>query len=166
MVRIRLKRFGRTHHPEYRLCAMDARSPRNGRPIEELGYYHPCNKNEAEQVNLNTERIAYWIGQGAKPSDTAADLLRKAGVELPEKKKRARKQTEADKKAYEEKKAAKAAEEKAKAEAKAKREAEAQAKAKAKAEAEAKAAAEAEAAAAAEAEEAGSEEEAGEEKAD
>jgi len=88
MVRIRLKRFGRTHHPEYRLCAMDARSPRDGRPIEELGYYHPCNKNEDEQVKLNTERIAYWLSVGAQPSETAASLIKKAGVELPGKKKK------------------------------------------------------------------------------
>ena len=88
MVRIRLKRFGRTHSPAYRLCAMDARSPRNGRPIEELGFYHPCNKNEDEQVKLNTERIAYWLSVGAQPSDTAASLIQKAGVELPGKKKK------------------------------------------------------------------------------
>ena len=88
MVRIRLKRFGRIHHPEYRLCAMDARSPRNGKPIEELGYYHPCNKNEDEQVKLNTERIAYWLSVGAQPSETAASLIKKSGVELPSKKKK------------------------------------------------------------------------------
>jgi small subunit ribosomal protein S16 len=83
MVRIRLKRFGRTHSPAYRLCAMDARSPRDGRPIEELGYYHPCNKNEDEQVKLNAERIAYWLGVGAQPSETAAALIKKAGIEKP-----------------------------------------------------------------------------------
>ena len=85
MVRIRLKRFGRTHHPEYRLCAMDARSPRNGRPIEELGYYHPCKPNEDEQYKLNAERIAYWLGVGAQPSETAAALIKKAGIEKPAK---------------------------------------------------------------------------------
>ena len=67
MVRIRLKRFGRTHSPAYRLCAMDARTPRNGRPIEELGFYHPCNKDESKQVKLNAERIAYWLSVGAQP---------------------------------------------------------------------------------------------------
>ena len=83
MVRIRLKRFGRTHSPAYRLCAMDARSPRDGRPIEELGYYHPCNKDESQQVKLNAERIQYWLSVGAQPSDTAAALIKKAGIEKP-----------------------------------------------------------------------------------
>ncbi|MFN3167889.1 MAG: 30S ribosomal protein S16 [Phycisphaeraceae bacterium] len=87
MVRLRLKRFGRTHSPTYRLCAMDARSPRDGKPIEELGYYHPCNPNEAEQFKLNNERIEYWLGVGAQPSETVASLIKKAGVELPGKKK-------------------------------------------------------------------------------
>ncbi|MEM6257177.1 MAG: 30S ribosomal protein S16 [Planctomycetota bacterium] len=83
MVRIRLKRFGRTHSPAYRLCAMDARSPRDGKPIEELGYYHPCNKDESKQVSLNAERIQYWLGVGAQPSETAAALIKKAGIEKP-----------------------------------------------------------------------------------
>jgi len=87
MVRIRLKRFGRTHSPSYRLCAMDARTPRNGRPIEELGFFQPCNKNEDEQYKLDTERIAYWLSVGAQPSETAANLIKKAGIELPGKKK-------------------------------------------------------------------------------
>jgi small subunit ribosomal protein S16 len=86
MVRLRLKRFGRTHTPTYRLCAMDARSPRDGKPIEELGYYHPCNQNEDEQFKLNNERIAYWLSVGAQPSETVATLIKKAGVETPGKK--------------------------------------------------------------------------------
>ncbi|XAM01070.1 30S ribosomal protein S16 [Phycisphaeraceae bacterium D3-23] len=81
MVRIRMKRFGRTHAPTYRLCAMDKRSPRNGRAIEELGYYHPCNKNEDEQVKLNEERIKYWLSVGAQPSKTAANLMKKHGID-------------------------------------------------------------------------------------
>lgn len=85
MVRIRLKRFGRTHSPAYRLCAMDARTPRNGRAIEELGTYQPCNKDESKQVKLNAERIAYWLGVGAQPSETAAALIKKAGIEKPSK---------------------------------------------------------------------------------
>ncbi|MEM9415639.1 MAG: 30S ribosomal protein S16 [Planctomycetota bacterium] len=81
MVRIRLKRFGRTNSPTYRLCAMDKRSPRNGRAIEELGYYHPCNKNEDQQVKLNEERINYWLSVGAQPSKTAANLMKKVGID-------------------------------------------------------------------------------------
>lgn len=81
MVRLRLKRFGRTHSPTYRLCAMDQRSPRNGRAIEELGYYQPCNKNEDEQVKLNEERVKYWLSVGAQPSKTAANLIKKQGID-------------------------------------------------------------------------------------
>ncbi len=82
MVRLRLKRFGRTHLPAYRLCAMDARSPRDGKAIEELGYFHPCNPKVEEQMKLNTDRIAYWLSVGARPSETAATLIRKAGITL------------------------------------------------------------------------------------
>ena len=64
---------------------MDARSPRDGKPIEELGYYHPCNKDESQQVNLNAERIQYWLGVGAQPSETAAALIKKAGITAPAK---------------------------------------------------------------------------------
>jgi small subunit ribosomal protein S16 len=81
MVRLRLKRFGRTHAPTYRLCAMDKRSPRNGRAIEELGYHHPCNPNEDEQTKLNEERIKYWLSVGAQPSETVANLLKKQGID-------------------------------------------------------------------------------------
>lgn len=82
MVRLRLKRFGRTHLPTYRLCAMDARSPRDGKAIEELGYFHPCNNNEAEQIKLDTERVQYWLSVGARPTETVATLIRKAGIKL------------------------------------------------------------------------------------
>ena len=80
MVRIRLKRFGRRHHPVYRVCAMDKRTPRDGRAIEELGSYDPCHKNEDAQVNLNEDRIRYWLSQGAQPSETVAGLLIKGGI--------------------------------------------------------------------------------------
>lgn len=81
MVRLRLKRFGRTHLPSYRLCAMDKRSPRDGRAIEELGIYQPCNKDEDQQVRLNEDRIKYWLSVGAQPSETVAALIKKAGID-------------------------------------------------------------------------------------
>lgn len=81
MVKIRLKRFGRTHSPAYRVVAMDVRTPRDGRAIEELGYYHPCNKDADKQANLNLERINYWIGVGAQPTKTVANLLKKQKAE-------------------------------------------------------------------------------------
>ncbi len=83
MVKLRMKRMGRRNHCFYRLCAMDARTRRNGRAIEELGIYDPKNKDAAKQVLLNTERIAYWLSVGAQPSDTALRLVAKAGVEVP-----------------------------------------------------------------------------------
>ena len=79
-VRIRLKRFGRRHRPYYRLNAMDQRSPRDGRVIEQLGSYDPLEKDQAKQLNLNAERIQYWLAQGAQPSETARTLIRKAGI--------------------------------------------------------------------------------------
>lgn len=81
MVRLRLKRFGTRHRPFYRVCAMDIRAPRDGKALEQLGFYDPANKDESKQVSLKAERIQYWLGVGAQPSDTVADLLRKAGIE-------------------------------------------------------------------------------------
>ena len=79
-VKLRLKRMGRTHRPFYRLNAIDGRSPRDGRVIEELGFYDPVEKDEAKQLRLNRERIDYWLSQGAQPSDTVRDLLKRSDV--------------------------------------------------------------------------------------
>lgn len=79
-VKLRMKRFGRTHHPVYRLTATDSRSPRNGRVLEELGQYDPKNENPAAQVKLNAERIQYWLNVGAVPSETVKNLLKKQGI--------------------------------------------------------------------------------------
>ena len=83
VVKLRLKRFGRLNHPTYRLCATDARSPRDGRIIETLGHYLPKAKRADEQCKLNAERISYWLSVGAQPSETVASLIRKAGIALP-----------------------------------------------------------------------------------
>ncbi|MEM6552339.1 MAG: 30S ribosomal protein S16 [Planctomycetota bacterium] len=80
MVRLRFKRFGRTHRPYYRLCAMDKRSPRDGQAIEELGTYDPLEKDDAKAVNFKAERVQYWLSVGAQPSETVAALLKKHGV--------------------------------------------------------------------------------------
>ncbi len=80
MVRLRLKRFGRTHEPAYRLTAIDKRAPRDGRAIEELGWYHPCAKDEDKQLHLNADRVRYWLSVGAQPSDTVRGLLKRAGI--------------------------------------------------------------------------------------
>lgn len=83
VVKLRLKRFGRVNHPTYRLCATDARSPRDGRVIETLGYYLPKATRAEDQCNLKAERISYWLSVGAQPSETVASLIRKAGIASP-----------------------------------------------------------------------------------
>jgi len=80
MVRIRLKRTGRAHKPSYRVAAVDVRSTRDGRVLEELGYYNPAHKNPEMRCNLKNERIAYWLGVGAQPSETVSHLIKKAGI--------------------------------------------------------------------------------------
>ena len=80
MVVLRLKRLGRRHRPFFRLNAIDKRAPRDGRVIEELGWFDPIAK-EDKQLNLNTARIDYWLGVGAQPSETVRSLLRRAGID-------------------------------------------------------------------------------------
>jgi small subunit ribosomal protein S16 len=80
-VKLRLKRLGRKNHAFYRLNAIDSRSPRDGRVIEELGFYDPNNKDKAKQFSANVERCQYWLNVGAIPSETVSSLLKKAGVE-------------------------------------------------------------------------------------
>lgn len=72
--------MGRTHRSFFRLSAMDSRTPRNGRVIEELGWYDPNAKSADEESTLNRERIEYWLSVGAQPSDTVRDLLKKQGI--------------------------------------------------------------------------------------
>jgi len=81
MVVLRLKRLGRRHRPFYRLNAMDKRSPRDGRVLEELGFYDPIAPEE-KQLNLKADRVTYWLSVGAQPSDTARSLIRRAGIEV------------------------------------------------------------------------------------
>lgn len=80
-VKLRLKRMGRANLPFYRLNAVDSRSPRDGRVIEELGYYDPRNKDQAKQVLLKLDRCRYWLDTGAIPSGTVSTLLKRQGVE-------------------------------------------------------------------------------------
>jgi len=76
-VRIRMKRLGRKHRPYFRIVAIDARQPRDGRTLEELGTYDPMVKNTDERVRLKPDRIKYWISVGALPSEKVEVLLRK-----------------------------------------------------------------------------------------
>ena len=77
-VRIRLKRMGKKKAPFYRLVVADSRSPRDGKFIEEIGYYNPL--TEEPEIKVDVEKAKQWLGNGAKPSDTAKFVLKKAGV--------------------------------------------------------------------------------------
>ena len=77
-VKIRLARHGAKKRPFYRIVAADSESPRDGRFLEKLGTYNPL--VDPVQVELNEERVKYWIGQGATPSDTVRSILKREGV--------------------------------------------------------------------------------------
>jgi small subunit ribosomal protein S16 len=79
---MRLKRMGNAHRPFYRLTVVDQRRQRDGRVIEELGYFNPIDPDESKQVNLKLERCAYWLSVGAQPSETATTLMRRAGLKV------------------------------------------------------------------------------------
>ena len=97
---LRLKRFGRLNYPTYRVCVADARFPRDGRVIETLGYYLPKTRRVDDQVKLNGERVSHWLSVGAQPSETVRGLIRRAGITLPERKKRVRRKSVAAPKAF------------------------------------------------------------------
>jgi len=78
MVRIRLRRVGAKKQPSYRVVVADSRSPRDGRFIENIGFYNP--RTEPPIVEINEERALYWLSQGAQPSDAVARLLEKLGI--------------------------------------------------------------------------------------
>ncbi|MDB5299707.1 MAG: rpsP [Phycisphaerales bacterium] len=80
-VKLRLKRIGRKNAPVYRLNAVDSRSPRDGRVIEELGFYNPREKDQAKQFNAQLDKCREWMDKGAIPSETVSSLLKKQGVE-------------------------------------------------------------------------------------
>jgi small subunit ribosomal protein S16 len=74
-----MKRLGRKHRPYYRLCVLDGKKRRDGRVLEEVGLYDPMIADTDARAVLNGERIDYWIGVGAQPSDKAAVLIKKYG---------------------------------------------------------------------------------------
>lgn len=80
-VKIRLKKMGRSHRPFFRVCAMDVRSPRDGRVIEQLGTYDPMVPETDARAILNGERIAYWLSVGAQPTPKVGTLIKKYGKE-------------------------------------------------------------------------------------
>ena len=77
-VKIRLKRMGAKKAPFYRIVVADSRSPRDGRFIEEIGYYNPM--EEPKVVKVDADKAKDWISKGAKPTDTVKTLFKKHGV--------------------------------------------------------------------------------------
>ena len=78
MVKIRLKRMGMKKHPFYRVVVTDERSPRDGRFIEEIGYYDPM--QQPALIKIDNEKAQDWMKKGAQPSDTVRVLLKKSGA--------------------------------------------------------------------------------------
>lgn len=75
--KIRLKRLGKIRTPHYRVVVMDSRTKRDGRAIEEIGQYHP--KNDPSVIEINSERVQYWLGVGAQPTEAVVALLKRTG---------------------------------------------------------------------------------------
>jgi len=78
MVKLRLKRMGTIDKPFYRIVALDSRKKRDGKYLECLGYYDP--KTDPLTLKVEADRVLYWLGVGAQPSDTVRSLFKKAGV--------------------------------------------------------------------------------------
>ena len=78
MVKIRLKRMGAHKNPFYSVVVADSRSPRDGRFIEEIGYYNPM--TEPATISIDEEKAKKWLGNGAQPTDTVKFLFKKNGI--------------------------------------------------------------------------------------
>ncbi len=77
-VKIRLKRMGAKKRPFYRIVVADSRAPRDGRFIEEIGYYNPV--SEPKEIKIDDEKATKWLNNGAQPTDTVKYLLKKNGI--------------------------------------------------------------------------------------
>ena len=78
MVKIRLKRLGAHKKPFYRVVVADARAPRNGRFIEEIGFYDPM--KEPKEIKIDAEKAKKWLANGAQPTETVKGLFKKSGI--------------------------------------------------------------------------------------
>lgn len=110
-MKIRLARGGSKKRPHYAIVASDSRMPRDGRFLEKLGTYNPLlAKDSEDRVKMNMERVQYWLGQGAQPTDRVARFLEAAGVLAKTERKNMKKAEPGDRaKKRAEEKAAKAA---------------------------------------------------------
>lgn len=77
-VKIRMKRLGSKRNPFYRIVVADSRSPRDGRIIEQIGFYNPVSK--PKELKIDEELALKWLGNGAQPSDTVRNLFSKEGI--------------------------------------------------------------------------------------
>lgn len=82
-VKIRLQRGGAKHAPHYRVVIAESSNRRDGRFVEKVGTYDPCNKDGEKQINLKLDRIDYWLGVGAQPTDTTRSLIKQARRKAP-----------------------------------------------------------------------------------
>jgi small subunit ribosomal protein S16 len=80
LVRIRMQRFGRRNRPFYRISAVEKHTRRDGPALENLGWYNPLETDPAKQLFINDERVKFWLGKGAQPSDTVRDFLAKRNL--------------------------------------------------------------------------------------
>lgn len=78
--KIRLKRFGTKKRPFYRIVVMDSRTARDGRSLDEVGFYHPLTAEQELQVKLDEEKIRDWLSKGARPTDTVRKILNNNNV--------------------------------------------------------------------------------------
>jgi small subunit ribosomal protein S16 len=79
-VKIRLKRIGTKKRPYYRIVVMDSRAPRDGRSLEEIGFYHPIEVEE-KQIFIKDDRMKEWLEKGARPSNTVKRLLKRKNIQ-------------------------------------------------------------------------------------
>jgi len=78
LLRIRLKRIGKKKQPAYRIVVADSRSPRDGRPVQEIGHYNPM--TNPPEVVIDGDRALYWVSQGAQPSEAVNRILARQGL--------------------------------------------------------------------------------------
>ena len=90
-VAIRLQRIGKHKQPYYRLVATDSRRPNSGKPLEILGSYNPRAEKTTDKIVFKKERLEYWIGVGAKPSETVTSILKTLARESGDRKRKPKK---------------------------------------------------------------------------
>lgn len=76
MIKLRLKRLGKKREASYRIVAMESSSRRDGRPLQELGFYNP----RSDETRINEPEVLKWLNNGAQPTDTVRDILRRQGI--------------------------------------------------------------------------------------